>query len=121
MATHYDPDAPDEILVQLPSSPLITLGAPNTTLQPPLSRRGHGPGILMFLPPSSVVPPMSAPGKKSLDPAPQMKWAEEGFAVTAITCEPVMDQIQEALRICIDALVACDKVDVKDKFAVIST
>jgi carboxymethylenebutenolidase len=51
--------------------------AQNAALQPPLSRLGKGPGLLL------VVPEEYKAGnqKKTLDPEPCQKWAEEGFVV----------------------------------------
>ena len=63
-----------------PFSPVFL--AANVKLQRPLSRRGKGPGLLIFLPDQGHRPPAS---KKILDPAPLQKWAEEGFAVAEVT------------------------------------
>ncbi|OCK84696.1 carboxymethylenebutenolidase [Lepidopterella palustris CBS 459.81] len=66
--------------VPLPNAAPIQI-SPEITIQPPLSRRGHGPGLLI------VVDPESMPLVKSdkfLDPPPMQKWAEEGFAVAQI-------------------------------------
>ncbi|KAL3417121.1 lea domain protein [Phlyctema vagabunda] len=65
----------------LPSAQPIRL-ASNVTLQPPLSRRGRGPGLLIFLP--SHYLPGTQTSQKSLDPEPLQKWAEEGYCVVEI-------------------------------------
>lgn len=102
----------------LPSAPVVTLGA-NASLQPPLSRRGHGPGVIVVdagLPDSTV--------EKSLDPAPQKKWAEEGYAVVRVTFpkdgagDGAWD-VESALDKAADALVELDTCDTKDKFALV--
>jgi carboxymethylenebutenolidase len=102
----------------LPSAPLVTL-APNASVQPPLSRRGHGPGIIVVdagLPESTV--------EKSLDPVSQKKWAEEGYAVARVmvskssTAADAWD-INLALEKSVEALVKLDTCDTKDKFALI--
>ncbi|KAF1959332.1 NTF2-like protein [Byssothecium circinans] len=54
--------------------------SPNLTLQAPLTRRGHGPGLIL------VVDHYAALEKREgcLDPPPLVKWAEEGFAVAMV-------------------------------------
>ncbi|PSN69752.1 dienelactone hydrolase-like protein [Corynespora cassiicola Philippines] len=71
------PTADPPILI--PSAPPSHI-SPHLTLQPPLSRRGRGPGLV-------IVVDHYAPLDKSaahLDPPPLQKWAEEGFAVVQI-------------------------------------
>lgn len=53
------------------------------TLQTPLSRQGSGPGLLILLP-GKYEGASSSTSKKTLDPEPQQKWAEEGFAVVQV-------------------------------------
>lgn len=110
----YDPTSPDEMPVPLPCAPHENLPIFGATLQPPLTRRGHGPGLIVFLPPVEVLGP---PTKRSLDPQPQMKWAEEGFAVVTVSCtsKDVHIAIDSASRILIDH----KAVDTKDKIAII--
>jgi carboxymethylenebutenolidase len=60
----------------------IALGD-NVTLQPPLSRRGTGPGLLVLLP-EYYRDQSTSSSTKTLDPEPQQKWAEEGFAVVQV-------------------------------------
>lgn len=101
--------------VALPSAPRVTL-APNVFLQPPLSRRGTGPGLVLFLPDISFAPGESKP----LDPEPILKWAEEGFAVVGvISPERESSSIEQSLTLAVDALAALNEVDIKDKFGVI--
>jgi carboxymethylenebutenolidase len=61
--------------------------AANVRLQRPLSRRGNGPGLVIFVPEQQEDNRVPAP-KKTLDPVPLQKWAEEGFAVIEITIGP---------------------------------
>jgi carboxymethylenebutenolidase len=105
----------DEEPVPLPSAPLVTL-SPNAVLQPPLSRRGTGPGVVLFLP-NAV---SSVETKALLDPEPVCKWAEEGFAVVGITVSESLS-IDQHLQQALDALQALDQVDIKQKFAVIGS
>ncbi|PGH35276.1 carboxymethylenebutenolidase [[Emmonsia] crescens] len=115
--------------VPLPSAPPKQL-SPNLTLQPPLSRRGHGPGLLLVLPDNMVLDKT----KETLDPPPLQKWAEEGYSVVEVrmpapatatgSAEPgsgsgsgfsVLFEIQQGL----EALKALAECDVKDKFGLI--
>ncbi|KAF8856145.1 hypothetical protein BDZ45DRAFT_481003 [Acephala macrosclerotiorum] len=56
----------------------------NALVQLPLSRRGLGPGLLIFVP-DRYTPQKKGDKSKSLDPEPLQKWAEEGFAVVQLT------------------------------------
>ncbi|KAF9076575.1 hypothetical protein BDP27DRAFT_1313561 [Rhodocollybia butyracea] len=111
----YDPTSPNEQEVALPSAPRITLSN-NVYLQPPLTRRGTGPGMIAFLPPSSAFN-INTDLEKTLDPEPIQKWAEEGFAVVGVTSGGGWS-IEEALTKGIEALLALKELDTKDKFAV---
>ncbi|KAL1741765.1 hypothetical protein HDZ31DRAFT_44713 [Schizophyllum fasciatum] len=123
----YDPNCADEQEVKLPSAPRVALSA-NASLQPPLTRRGTGPGMIMFLPHASKVQPAdSGPAaegvsvQKSLDPEPVQKWAEEGFAVAAAVDAGAPDaawDVRAALAGGLQALRALPELDTRDKFAV---
>ncbi|KAF9451993.1 hypothetical protein P691DRAFT_772602 [Macrolepiota fuliginosa MF-IS2] len=113
----YDPNSESEQAPPLPSAPLRIL-APNIVLQPPLTRRGSGPGVVLFLPDASKLQPRIGP--KPLDPEPIQKWAEEGFAVVAVTLIDFQrSSLNSTLKQAFDALLALDGLDVRDKFAVI--
>ena len=116
--TVYDSTSLDEQPVPLPSAPLVTLG-PNVVLQPPLSRRGHGPGLIAFLP-SLDTHAEDDTRRKPLDPEPVQKWAEEGFAVVGIACGS-NSNVKTALNVAVAALVKLDKVDIKDKVGILGT
>ena len=66
----------EETPVPLPSAPAIQI-SPNVTIQPPLTRRGTGPGLVIFVPKNLSL----VEGAHALDPQPIQKWAEEGYAV----------------------------------------
>jgi carboxymethylenebutenolidase len=53
---------------------------PDITLQSPLSRRGHGPGLVLVVDHYAALEESAT----SVDPPPLQKWAEEGFAVAQI-------------------------------------
>ena len=61
-------------------------------LQPPLSRRGRGPGLILLLDPYHGSP-------KTLDPPPLQKWAEEGYAVAQVLFLVSAPAAQLALQI----------------------
>ncbi|KAH8599913.1 dienelactone hydrolase [Bisporella sp. PMI_857] len=69
----------EETPVHLPSAPAVQI-AQNITLQPPLTRRGHGPGLIIVLPDNFKL----VDGPSPLDPQPMQKWAEEGYSVLQI-------------------------------------
>ncbi|KAJ7499343.1 NTF2-like protein [Mycena latifolia] len=112
----YDPTSANEQPVALPSAPLVPLGE-GLVLQPPLTRRGTGPGLIAFLPPDSTLNLSSKSGNDGpLDPIPVQKWAEEGFAVVGIITGH--GSVQNNLRTAVDALLDLKELDIRDKFAV---
>ncbi|CAK5276090.1 unnamed protein product [Mycena citricolor] len=112
----YDPTSPNEQPVALPSAPAVAL-AEGITIQPPLTRRGTGPGLIVFVPPESSLDLSNKTGdEKPLDPLPVQKWAEEGFAVVGITTGHV--DIVECLKKAVDGLLALEELDTREKFAV---
>jgi carboxymethylenebutenolidase len=62
---------------ELPSATTIS---PSLTIQPPLSRRGKGPGIILVLDHYALL----QNSDKHIDPPPLQKWAEEGYAVAQV-------------------------------------
>lgn len=115
----YDPASENEQAPPLPSAPLRRL-APNIVLQPPLTRRGSGPGVVLFLPEPFKLNPRTGP--KPLDPEPVQKWAEEGFAVAAVTVSDfAVGSVTLVLKQALNGLLALDhsELDVRDKFAII--
>ncbi|KAI1361149.1 hypothetical protein F5Y08DRAFT_315576 [Xylaria arbuscula] len=129
----------EETPVPLPSAPLIQL-AGGATLQPPLTRRGYGPGLIIITPRDPPLSPSdeskpeddeqesSSSGEsdssrkaKTLDPLPLKKWAEEGYAVVQLVPghgEQGWD-IATALRRAIEALEKLETCNVKDRFGLI--
>ncbi|KAG6809762.1 hypothetical protein H0H92_014821 [Tricholoma furcatifolium] len=121
-ATSYDPNAPSEQPVALPSAPLQVLSETDV-IQPPLTRRGTGPGIVLVLPPAQDLD-IRKDGVKPLDPEPVQKWAEEGFSIAAITQDSNLSSdsswsFEVSLKRCITALLELPELDVRDKFSVI--
>ncbi|KAF8631192.1 hypothetical protein AX15_002524 [Amanita polypyramis BW_CC] len=112
----YDPSSIEEQPVPLPSTPLIRLNR-NTVVQPPLTRRGTGPGLIIFLPSPLHLEFSTKP--KLLDPEPVQKWAEEGFAVAGVTLSEQNPDPAVIVRQCCETLSTLQQVDTKNKFAVI--
>ncbi|KAJ3566964.1 hypothetical protein NP233_g6663 [Leucocoprinus birnbaumii] len=116
----YDPNSENEQAPALPSAPLITLTS-NIVIQPPLTRRGIGPGVVLFLPDALSL--NARKGPQPLDPQPIQKWAEEGFAVAGVTSSATKDSRQDSviatLKQAIEGLLQLKELDTKDKFAVI--
>ncbi|KAI0202843.1 hypothetical protein F4808DRAFT_420037 [Astrocystis sublimbata] len=122
----------DETPVPLPSAPTTHLAA-NATLQPPLTRRGHGPGLIIIAPSAAPYGSETLPGASSdsdsdstnpLDPLPQKKWAEEGYAVVQLSFGHGEQGRQEweigtAFEKAIKELETLETCDVKDKFGLI--
>lgn len=135
----------EEPPVPLPSAPLIEL-ASNATLQPPLTRRGYGPGLIIITPAGlhadhksrlrrttprkseegdSKPEEQPSPPPDTLDPLPQKKWAEEGYAVVEVKLAGLSEEemggwtIGMALGRAIEALVDLETCNVKDKFGLI--
>jgi carboxymethylenebutenolidase len=116
--TSYDPESLDEQPIPLPNAALIQISS-NIVLQPPLSRRGTGPGIVIFLPDPVHLVLADQNASKPLDPDPITKWAEEGFAVVAIASSDEVPSVTLVLKEALAALQALEQVDIKQKFAVV--
>ncbi|KAL4923702.1 uncharacterized protein BDV17DRAFT_233383 [Aspergillus undulatus] len=99
----------------LPSAPLRQLCL-NVVLQPPLSRSGHGPGLVIIR--SSVHAACQA-NNNTLDPEPIKKWAEESFAVAQVTLDAEASQSEELvwrlLVLANDGLLSLAECDNKEK------
>lgn len=115
--TAYDSNSPGEQPVPLPSAPIQVI-SPTEVLQPPLTRRGTGPGVIIILP-LPETPDVRAVGPKPLDPEPIQKWAEEGYAVVGIVPQGQNWSFEGSLKRSVAALLALKEVDTPDKFGVI--
>jgi len=115
----YDPGLENEKAPPLPSAPLITLSS-NLVIQPPLTSRGSGPGIVLLLQNPSHLS-ASHQSRRPLDPEPVQKWAEEGFTVAGVTLSPVFHQasVTSIIKQGINGLLQTRELDKRDKFAVI--
>ncbi|KAI5199239.1 hypothetical protein E4T39_06342 [Aureobasidium subglaciale] len=63
----------------LPSAPVINISS-SVIIQPPLSRSGKGPALILLIDQESA----SKSATDSIDPPPLQKWAEESFIVGQI-------------------------------------
>ena len=88
----------------LPSAKPTQIG-PNVVLQPPLSRRGKGPALLIITP-SEYTGRDTKDLHKTLDPEPLQKWAEEGFAVVEVKVGSNFQTFLDACETGIEALKA---------------
>ncbi|EER25600.1 hypothetical protein CPC735_067000 [Coccidioides posadasii C735 delta SOWgp] len=106
----------DEEPVPLPSAALRDI-SPNITLQPPLSRRGNGPGIIII---TSECLELND-SEETLDPPPRQKWAEEGYAVVEIKLPTQRDGsvLSNAVKVAVDQLIALKECDVNNTFGLI--
>ena len=101
--------------VPLPSAKPFDVSR-NVVVQPPLTRRGHGPGLLLLVPAGLDLNGSS----KTLDPSPLQKWAEEGFAVAQITLADGEGQkFQGHLKEAIDGLSKQSECDSTDRMGLI--
>ncbi|KAG5727740.1 hypothetical protein E4T56_gene20784 [Termitomyces sp. T112] len=116
-AASYDPNAQSEQPVFLPSAPLVVINE-TEAVQPPLTRRGTGPGIVLVLPHFKDLD-IRKKGAKPLDPEPVQKWAEEGFAVAAITRTSSDWSFKNSFKRSVDVLLGLKELDTRDKFAVV--
>ncbi|OJD26828.1 hypothetical protein ACJ73_01797 [Blastomyces percursus] len=95
------------------------------TLQPPLSRRGHGPGLLLLVSSNIALDKT----KETLDPPPLQKWAEEGYAVVEVrvSARETADADATAsgfsalgsIQLGLEALKGLAECDVMDRFGII--
>ena len=103
----------------LPSAPRVNLGD-NIVLQPPLSRCGQGPGLVLIRP-ANVAECQSK--NTSLDPEPLQKWAEESYAVAQITFDIDSSANASLLSVRVDSamagLIALPECNNKQKFGII--
>lgn len=104
----------DETPVPLPSAALIQL-SPDVILQPPLSRRGYGPGLIILASRDVSL----EKGPNSLDPPPLQKWAEEGYAVVQITSVEAASKFAKDWEAAIEALSALPECIPNDKIGII--
>jgi carboxymethylenebutenolidase len=112
-----DLDSSENKPVPLPSAKPVQL-APSVVLQPPLSRRGHGPPLLIVTP-SEYTGQNANDTNKTLDPEPLKKWAEEGFAVVEVKVGSDLQTFVDGCEKGIEALQSLPECTFDGKLAVI--
>lgn len=103
----------------LPSAPRVDRH-PRVVLQPPLSRYGHGPGLILIRP-SHFAECQQV--NKTLDPEPLQKWAEESYAVVQISLDAESsgdkDCVLDAAKTAIESLSSLRECDKEDQFGLL--
>ena len=79
--------------------------APGITLVQPLSRRGHGPGLVLLVSDTGVASSSTLRIEDGI-PSPLMKWAEEGYTVVEVT-PAALDNGAQALALAVKELADC--------------
>jgi carboxymethylenebutenolidase len=100
----------------LPSAKLQVL-KPGVSLQPPLTRLGSGPGLILF-----TTDDIYDEKLEQRDDAPTavLKWAEEGYTVVQISAAAVgKSNIEDLLTEAVKAIEKCDACQPKDKVGVV--
>jgi carboxymethylenebutenolidase len=87
---------------------------PGLSIVLPLSRRGHGPGLIVLVPDTDQ-------SLAIIDGVPSqlIKWAEEGYTVVEIQRRALVTGAREVLTEATQALDSCEKCDSKDKIGLI--
>ena len=102
------------------SSPKLRDLGQHLVLQPPLSRCGYGPGLIILEPGQYC---QYQKKNDSLDPDPLKKWAEESFNVVQITLETslcgVSDYVLENVSRGVHALRSQAQCTPKDRFGLL--
>jgi carboxymethylenebutenolidase len=113
IATFAMGSMPDK--TSLPEADLLKID--NTiALLPPLSRKGHGPGLIIVLPRDAPAYPEGGVLCVDGTPPPLLKWSEEGFAVIEVRGGNIAKPILEKA---VKALDDCAKCDVDDGIGII--
>ena len=107
----------NEDTIPLPSAKPFIVSS-NVVVQPPLTRRGTGPSLILIVPSG-----LDLQGhNKTLDPPPLQKWAEEGYGVAQIAlAEGEGDKFQTHLKEAINGLAELKECDSTEKLGLICT
>lgn len=99
--------------------------AQGITLLRPLSRKGHGPGLIILAPPPAQDNNNPTTSSKEIQngiPSLRMKWAEEGYCVAQIqphACSSSSSSSSSVLQIAVQALQACAECEPKEKMGIV--
>ncbi|KAH8886563.1 hypothetical protein GQ53DRAFT_727560 [Thozetella sp. PMI_491] len=98
----------------LPTAELKELGS-GLSLLPPLTRRGHGPGIILLVADTNDQMTISEGVPSHL-----VKWAEEGYTVVEIQLKALKTGAAAALSTAADALSGHEKCQPKEKIGLVA-
>lgn len=96
--------------------------AEGITLLRPLSRKGHGPGLIILAPPAAQDNNNPTTSSKEIQngiPSLRMKWAEEGYCVAQIQPHASSSSSCSVLQIAVQALQDCAECEPKEKMGII--
>ncbi|KAL2825777.1 LEA domain protein [Aspergillus cavernicola] len=96
-------------------TPRLTQLAPGISLLRPLSRRGHGPGLIVI---GSCSPPDDTEIENGV-PSHRMKWAEEGYTVVEILTQAVSEGQEDPIGLALSSLASCDSCEPKTKVGLV--
>jgi carboxymethylenebutenolidase len=100
----------------LPSAKLQVL-KPGLSLQPPLTRLGSGPGLILITTPGTYDEQVT---QRDDAPTAVLKWAEEGYAVFQISAEAFgSSKIEAVLEESFRAFGQCDACQPKEKVGLV--
>ena len=100
----------------LPAAKLQVL-KPGVSLQPPLTRLGSGPGLILFTTDDIYDEKLA---QRDDAPTAVLKWAEEGYTVVQISAAAVeKSKIEDLLTEAVKAIERCDACQPKDKVGVV--
>lgn len=100
--------------LSLPSAPAIIISSV-ITVQPPLSRVGKGPALIILVDTDAA----KTASIDSIDPPPLQKWAEESFVVAQVDVSNVQTRFKDTLSDTITVIKNVPSFDENEKFGVI--
>lgn len=102
--------------MSLPKAQPVKLTS-SLTIQAPLSRQGHGPGLIIIR--SATKYDQVNNTKDTLDPEPLQKWAEESYVVAQLEVSEGHMTIKEEIRQALDVLASHEKCTKKSEYGII--
>lgn len=102
--------------LSLPSAPAISV-SPAVTVQPPLSRAGKGPALIILIDQEAA----KNASTDSIDPPPLQKWAEESFVVAQVDLNKLQKSLEDSLSDTISFIKNLPSFDGNDKFGLIGS
>jgi carboxymethylenebutenolidase len=100
--------------LSLPAAPAISV-SPAVTVQPPLSRAGKGPALIILVNQDAA----TKASIDSIDPPPLQKWAEESFVVAQLDLYNLQTSFKDTLSDTISFIKDLPSFDGNEKFGVI--